>query len=169
MAKQQLDLQAVKKHHFWILVAVALLALPTSWMIMRINLDERFTKDRSTRDAVRPPKQRLACYRIDIQAAPWQPRQDAGQKISVQYGSKSRARSFILPSTCKKTALERLTWLDKELGNNEFIAGERFSIADITGMIGIDFGRITGIKILDDQKNLKRWHEAVSSRPSAKA
>ncbi len=70
---------------------------------------------------------------------------------------------------CKKTVVERLIWLDEELAKNEFIAGERFSIADITAMVGIDFGRVTGITIADDQKNLKRWHEAVSSRPSAKA
>jgi hypothetical protein len=36
-------------------------------------------------------------------------------------------------------------------------------------MIGIDFGRLTGIKVEDNQKNLARWHQAVSSRPSAKA
>jgi hypothetical protein len=36
-------------------------------------------------------------------------------------------------------------------------------------MVGIDFGRVTGIGIGPEQKNLQRWHEAVSSRPSAKA
>jgi hypothetical protein len=36
-------------------------------------------------------------------------------------------------------------------------------------MVGIDFGRVSDIRIAPDQKNLTRWHEAVSSRPSAKA
>jgi len=70
---------------------------------------------------------------------------------------------------CKKAALKRLAWLDEELAKREFIAGDRFSIADITALCGIDFGRVTGITIAPDQKSLSRWHEAVSSRPSAKA
>lgn len=70
---------------------------------------------------------------------------------------------------CHAAALKRLEWLDRELADRPFIAGERYSIADITALIGIDFGRTTGIKITPEQKNLKRWHDAVSSRPSAKA
>jgi len=70
---------------------------------------------------------------------------------------------------CKNAALKRLEWLDTELANREFIAGDRYSIADITALVGIDFGRTTGIKIAENQKNLARWHQAVSSRPSAKA
>ncbi len=70
---------------------------------------------------------------------------------------------------CRNAALKRLEWLDKELANRQFIAGDRFTIADITALIGIDFGRTTGIKIAPEQKNLQRWYDAVSSRPSAKA
>jgi glutathione S-transferase len=70
---------------------------------------------------------------------------------------------------CKRTCLARLAWLDTELADREFIAGDRYTIADITAMVGIDFGRVTGIRIADDQKNLARWHQTVSSRPSAKA
>jgi glutathione S-transferase len=72
-------------------------------------------------------------------------------------------------AVCKNAALKRLEWLDKELANREFVAGSRYTIADITALVGIDFGRTTGIKILPEQKNLARWHQAVSSRPSAKA
>jgi glutathione S-transferase len=70
---------------------------------------------------------------------------------------------------CRESAMNRLAWLDEELSGREFIAGERYTIADITALCGIDFGRVAGIGIADDQKNLKRWHETVSSRPSAKA
>ena len=69
----------------------------------------------------------------------------------------------------KEEALTRMAWLDSELAEREFIAGDRFTIADITALVGIDFGRVTQIAISDDQTNLKRWHEAVSSRPSATA
>ena len=65
--------------------------------------------------------------------------------------------------------MKRLEWLDGELANRKFIAGNRYTIADITAMIGIDFGRTTGIRIQENQKNLARWHAEVSSRPSAKA
>jgi glutathione S-transferase len=70
---------------------------------------------------------------------------------------------------CKNAALKRFEWLDTELANRPFIAGDRFTIADITGLVGIDFGRPTDIRIQPNQKNLARWHESVSSRPSAKA
>jgi glutathione S-transferase len=70
---------------------------------------------------------------------------------------------------CRKTARERLAWFDRELASRAFIAGERFTIADITVLCAIDFGRVVDIRIAPAQKNLARWHEAVSSRPSAKA
>jgi glutathione S-transferase len=70
---------------------------------------------------------------------------------------------------CKNAALKRLDWLDSELANRPYIAGDRFTIADITGLVGVDFGRPSDIRIQPNQKNLARWHESVSSRPSAKA
>ncbi len=70
---------------------------------------------------------------------------------------------------CRGTAQKRLEWLDRELADREFIAGDRFTIADITALCGIDFGRVSKIGISPEQKNLARWHEAVSARPSAKA
>jgi glutathione S-transferase len=70
---------------------------------------------------------------------------------------------------CRRAATKRLEWLDGELAGRDFVAGDRFSIADITALVGIDFGRVSDIRIAPDQKNLARWHEAVSSRPSAKA
>jgi len=70
---------------------------------------------------------------------------------------------------CRGSAEKRLAWLDEVLAEREFIAGERFTVADISALCGIDFGRVTGIVIQPEQKNLTRWHGAVSSRPSAKA
>ncbi|MBW2281862.1 MAG: glutathione S-transferase [Deltaproteobacteria bacterium] len=69
----------------------------------------------------------------------------------------------------REAANKRLEWLDSVLADREWVAGERFTIADITAMVGIDFGRVSGIRIADDQKNLARWHAAASARPSAKA
>jgi glutathione S-transferase len=70
---------------------------------------------------------------------------------------------------CRKTARERLAWLDRELAGRPFVAGERYTVADVTLLCAIDFGRVVDIRIAPEQKHLARWHEAVSSRPSAKA
>jgi glutathione S-transferase len=70
---------------------------------------------------------------------------------------------------CRKTARERLAWLDRELAARPFVAGERYTVADITLLCAIDFGRVVEIRIAPEQKNLARWHETVSSRPSARA
>ncbi|MCC6641864.1 MAG: glutathione S-transferase family protein [Deltaproteobacteria bacterium] len=70
---------------------------------------------------------------------------------------------------CRKAAGSRLRWIDGELAGRTFVAGERFTIADITLLVGIDFGRVSDIRITPEQKNLQRWYEQVSSRPSAKA
>jgi glutathione S-transferase len=70
---------------------------------------------------------------------------------------------------CRTVSSTRLAWLDEVLGDREWVAGDRFTIADITAACGIDFGRLSNIKVEPEQKNLTRWHEAVSSRPGAKA
>ena len=70
---------------------------------------------------------------------------------------------------CRKAAEARLAWLDTVLADREFIAGPRYTIADITALCGIDFGRVSKIRIQPEQTNLARWHAAVSARPSAKA
>jgi glutathione S-transferase len=70
---------------------------------------------------------------------------------------------------CRKGAESRMGWLDGELAGRKFIAGDRYTIADITALVGIDFGRVTNIRITPEHKNLQRWYDEVSSRPSAKA
>jgi glutathione S-transferase len=59
--------------------------------------------------------------------------------------------------------------MDDQLATNEFIAGSEFSIADITLLVGIDFLKPAKIQIPEELVSLRRWHAAVSSRPSAKA
>jgi glutathione S-transferase len=70
---------------------------------------------------------------------------------------------------CRTAAEARLAWLDTVLAEREFIAGPRYTIADITALCGIDFGRVSKIRIPPEQTHLTRWHAAVSARPSAKA
>jgi len=70
---------------------------------------------------------------------------------------------------CRAAAPAKLEWLDRELLDRPFISGERYTIADITALCAIDFGRVSDIRIGPELKNLSRWYEAVSSRPSSKA
>ena len=65
-------------------------------------------------------------------------------------------------------ALKFLEMLDKELADREFIAGDSYTIADITGMIGMDFMKPARIERPEHLTNVMRWYQAVSSRPSAK-
>lgn len=69
----------------------------------------------------------------------------------------------------KKKSEEFLGLLERELGKREFIAADRFTIADITALITVDFMRVIKLSLLPEMKNLSRWHAAVSARPSAKA
>ena len=64
---------------------------------------------------------------------------------------------------------KRLAWLDGELGGREFVAGERFSVADITLFCTVEFGKAVGEKYDGSLTNLVRWNDAVAARPSAAA
>jgi len=64
----------------------------------------------------------------------------------------------------------RFDWLDQELGGRAFFAGDRFTVADITALCAIDFGKVSKIRIDPaTHPNLAAWHARVSARPSAKA
>jgi glutathione S-transferase len=69
----------------------------------------------------------------------------------------------------KPRALEFLGLLDRELAGREYAAGDTYSIADITGMIAIDFMKPARIALPDALANVRRWHAALSARPSAQA
>ena len=65
---------------------------------------------------------------------------------------------------------QRLERMDRELNGHQFVAGERFTIADITALVAIDIGgRLADITIAPELAYLTRWHELVWSSPSAKA
>ena len=69
----------------------------------------------------------------------------------------------------KPRIMDFLELLDRELKGRRYIAGDRYSVADITGMISVDFLKPAKLTVPDSLTNLKRWHEEVSARPSAKA
>jgi glutathione S-transferase len=59
--------------------------------------------------------------------------------------------------------------MDARLADREFVAGSRFTIADISTQVLIDLAGRAKLSVPDDCANLRRWHAAVSARPSAKA
>ncbi len=69
----------------------------------------------------------------------------------------------------RKRAHAGLALLDGVLAESRFIAGERFTIADITALVGVDFGRVVKIRPAPELEHVARWHAEVSARPSAKA
>jgi len=64
---------------------------------------------------------------------------------------------------------ETLGFLDKELSCRAFIAGEDFSIADITALVTMDFMKPAKLARPAEFAHLTRWYDAVASRPSAAA
>lgn len=75
-----------------------------------------------------------------------------------EWGEKSRTR-----------AGETMRWLDRELAGRSYVAGDAYSIADITALCGIDFCKFVDLDIPPECSNLQRWYDDVSSRPSAAA
>ncbi|MCO5147457.1 MAG: glutathione S-transferase [Aquamicrobium sp.] len=69
----------------------------------------------------------------------------------------------------KPKALDFLALLDRELAGREFAAGDAYSIADITGLIAVDFMKPARISVPEELANVRRWHAALAARPSAAA
>src|ERR1700731_2548359 len=69
----------------------------------------------------------------------------------------------------KPRILEFIALLDSELGDRSFIAGDAFTVADITGFVAVDFMKPAKLAVPDGLKNLKRWHADIAGRPSASA
>ncbi len=69
--------------------------------------------------------------------------------------------------------LMKLGWffktLDRQLTANEFVAGDSYSVADITATVVVDFGRWVKVTPEEDQTALLAWHARMKDRPSYKA
>ena len=69
----------------------------------------------------------------------------------------------------KPRVLEFLALLDRELAGRRFAAGDRYSVADMTGLVALDFMRAAKLHIPPEYTHVGRWHEELSARPSARA
>jgi glutathione S-transferase len=64
-------------------------------------------------------------------------------------------------------ALEKV--FDARLAQSEWIAGDRFTVADIIAFIGLDFGRMIKLALPPELTHVARWAEAMRARPAAAA
>jgi glutathione S-transferase len=69
----------------------------------------------------------------------------------------------------KPRVLDFLGLLDRELAGRRFAAGDDFTVADITGLVGIDLMKPAKLAVPEDLANVRRWHAEISARPSAAA
>ncbi len=56
--------------------------------------------------------------------------------------------------------------LDAQLATNRHVAGDNFSLADITAVVAVDFARILKIKPVETHANIARWRSEMAERPS---
>ncbi len=70
-------------------------------------------------------------------------------------------------SGLKQIAQGKLTWLDEQLADKEFVCGSRFSLADILLFCFLEFGGHVGQPLDEKNKNLSAWYDRVQSRASA--
>jgi len=68
----------------------------------------------------------------------------------------------------KPRVMDFLGIIDKELASRQFLAGDNFTVADITGLMGIDLMKPAKLAVPDEMSNVKRWYGEISARPSAK-
>ena len=66
----------------------------------------------------------------------------------------------------KPRIMEFIEFLDTELAQRPYVAGARFSVADITTVVALDFMKPARLVVPERLSHLRRWHRDVSARPS---
>ncbi|WP_294534374.1 glutathione S-transferase [uncultured Rhodoblastus sp.] len=74
-----------------------------------------------------------------------------------------------LAQTSRPRAVAFARFLDAELSQRPYLAGETFTIADITAFVAAEFARFARITFPDELVHLARWRAGIAARPSAAA
>lgn len=74
-----------------------------------------------------------------------------------------------LAAVSKPRALEAMAVIDRVLKDKRYIAGDEYSVADITGLVAMDFTKQARIETPVEFANIIRWHKELLARPSATA
>jgi glutathione S-transferase len=69
----------------------------------------------------------------------------------------------------RRGAERALKIFERRLADNEFLAADRVTIADILAATAIDFSRMARFTIPEEFPNVRRWYDAMMARPAAKA
>ena len=69
----------------------------------------------------------------------------------------------------KPRIMDFLDIFDRALADRPFAAGDHYTVADITGLVAVDFLKPAKLRVSETCGNVRRWHAAVSARPSASA
>jgi glutathione S-transferase len=69
----------------------------------------------------------------------------------------------------KRTMDRFMHYLNDHLADSAFLAGEQFSIADITAFIAVEFSQRADYAVPEDCTHVQRWHGEIGARPSAAA
>jgi glutathione S-transferase len=69
----------------------------------------------------------------------------------------------------KPRIVEVLGIVDRELAGRRFITGDTFTIADITGLVALDFMKPAKLSVPNELAHVRRWHAELGARPSASA
>ena len=68
----------------------------------------------------------------------------------------------------REKAVRGMRYFDSVLARQPFLAGERFSMADITLIAGLIFARVVKVEIPAECAALRAWDEVMQARPSVR-
>lgn len=103
--------------------------------------------------------------------------------LAVGESFRNRARSFqehAVPGKHKHAQIPELVdrgrartehflqWLDDQLAHGEFVAGDNFTVADITAFCTVEFAKWIKLEAPAEYVNLHRWYKAVADRDSTR-
>ncbi len=83
--------------------------------------------------------------------------------------AQTKPQSAEYAQIARQRAIDSLIQFNGWLADRPYIAGDQFSIADITALCAIDFARVVKLRIDPSCQHLADWHQRVSARPSSQA
>ena len=70
---------------------------------------------------------------------------------------------------CRGQVAERFRWLDSELTGRDYLAGDSYTVADITAQCAVLLGKANDLRVPAELGHLTAWWDRVASRPTARA
>ena len=90
-----------------------------------------------------------------------------GFKDHAVTGQHKHAQIPELVDRGRARAEQFMVWLNSHLQGREFVAGDNFTVADITAFITVEFAKWIKLTPPAEHQNLHRWYKLISERDSA--